>query len=380
MQGARALKGAANPRGTISCEGKLGYRGPVTPNIRPGNWPRLKLDLTADERVVLDPVRTGVYHPYSDAPDGGIEILAYDYIEAFAEKVRALSERTRPRDLYDVVNLFRHTDARPTPERLREVLAQKCEFKGIPMPSFAALSEFEEGLRAAWAHMLEHQLPALPAVDVFLAELPGFFDWLVSAAAPVAVARLDVGEGVEVLRSRRLDLPIDIGTQSYLETIRFAAANRLLVDLDYQGSTRRIEAYSLRRTRAGDILLEAHSVDRNEHRSYRVDRIEGARITNASFVPRYEIELTPEGPMRTPALARASSGFSIAPRQSTFRAARPRTSTARALTSGPVHIFRCPVCGKTFRRKTFDSKLNKHKGKNGYDCFGTFGVFERTEY
>ena len=40
-------------------------------------------------------------------------MLAYDYVEAFAEKFRALAERTRPRDLYDVVNLYRNTDARP---------------------------------------------------------------------------------------------------------------------------------------------------------------------------------------------------------------------------------------------------------------------------
>ncbi len=29
-------------------------------------------------------------------------IQCYSYIEVFAEKIRALSERTRPRDLYDV--------------------------------------------------------------------------------------------------------------------------------------------------------------------------------------------------------------------------------------------------------------------------------------
>src|SRR5262249_43036034 len=39
---------------------------------------------------------------------GGIEVLAYDYVEAFAEKFRALAERTRPRDPYDVVNLSEH--------------------------------------------------------------------------------------------------------------------------------------------------------------------------------------------------------------------------------------------------------------------------------
>jgi hypothetical protein len=45
--------------------------------------PRIKLDLTADERVVWEPAITEIFHPYSDAPEEGIEVLAYDYIEAF---------------------------------------------------------------------------------------------------------------------------------------------------------------------------------------------------------------------------------------------------------------------------------------------------------
>jgi predicted nucleotidyltransferase component of viral defense system len=44
---------------------------------------------------------------------------------AFAEKFRALAERTRPRDLYDVVNLYRNGEARPEPRRFMEVHAAR---------------------------------------------------------------------------------------------------------------------------------------------------------------------------------------------------------------------------------------------------------------
>lgn len=37
----------------------------------------------------------------------GTEVLAYDHVEAFAEKFRARAEHTRPCDLDDVVNLYR---------------------------------------------------------------------------------------------------------------------------------------------------------------------------------------------------------------------------------------------------------------------------------
>ncbi len=103
-----------------------------------------------------------------------------------------------------------------------------------------------------------------------------------------------------VIRERTVQLPLSGPAQSYIEIIRFAAANRLCVDLDYLRSTRRIEPYSLRRTQDGNIILHAWNVDANEHRSYRVDRIEGARTTDRIFTPRYAVELTPEGPVRVP--------------------------------------------------------------------------------
>ena len=43
-------------------EGRLAYRGPIAP--RGGDLPRIKLDLTADERVVLPSVIRPVTHPY----------------------------------------------------------------------------------------------------------------------------------------------------------------------------------------------------------------------------------------------------------------------------------------------------------------------------
>jgi predicted DNA-binding transcriptional regulator YafY len=84
-----------------------------------------------------------------------------------------------------------------------------------------------------------------------------------------------------------------------LEQIRFAAANHLLVDLDYQRSTRLIEPYALRRSKAGDLLVYAIKSETGELRAYRVDRIDGVRITNTSFTPRYAIELSHALPVRS---------------------------------------------------------------------------------
>src|SRR5215212_1149328 len=170
-----------NPRGGRSVQGKISYKGPVSSTHA---LPRIKLDLTADERVVLEPVPAEIFHPYSDLPEDGIEVLAYDYVEAFAEKFRALAQRARPRDLYDVVNLYRNEEARPEQQQFVEVLREKCAFKGIQLPRLADLEPHRAAVEAGWVHMLDHQLPALLPVQSFWGALPEIFDWLHGQVVP----------------------------------------------------------------------------------------------------------------------------------------------------------------------------------------------------
>lgn len=293
-----------NPRDNPCCQGRLSFRGPVSPSS--GGLPRIKLDLTADEVLALSPTRLPIFHPYSDAPEEGIEVLAYAYEEAFAEKVRALMERARPRDLYDVVHLYRHEDRRPSRGVLRDVLEQKCAFKGLRLPQAEDIEPRKEDLTAAWHSMLAHQLPELPPVEAFFGALGDFFSWLHGERVEEPKAGYDLQAGETVIRDRAVGFAATGRGLASLEIIRFAAANRLCVDLDYQGSTRRIEPYSLRRTRDGKIVLHAWNVDRDAHRSYRVDRIQGVRTTAQSFTPRYAVELTPTGPMAVLPTARGA--------------------------------------------------------------------------
>lgn len=360
-----------NPRGTISCQGKLSYRGPVSSR----DMPRVKLDLTADERIVLAPVRVPVFHPYTDAPEDGIDVLSYAYEEVFGEKVRALAERTRPRDLYDVINLYRNGAALPSPAVMIDVITQKCEFKGRGFPALAELQQHEEELQKLWESMLNHQLPSLPPYDQYWGALPDFFAWLEGGVEPIIPAALVLGAGETILRERVLHLPVSPTIQAMIEIIRFAAANRLMVELDYDRSTRRIEPYSLRQTRDGHILLHAFNVEKQEHRSYRIDRFNGARVTNLTFVPRYEIELSPVGSVRVaPSTARTSGGSSGG-----FRMAR--SATARARPFGQVtYVYQCPMCQKKFNRTTMSSALNKHKNDWGGQCSGRTGYLVDTKY
>jgi len=279
----------ANPRGKLSVQGRIGYRGPLQ---RRGSIPRIKLDLTDDERIVLDPIWREVHHPYSDRPGDGIQAFCYRYEELFAEKIRALAERMRPRDLYDVIHLYRHDAAGCDRELVLQTLGEKCNFKGIPVPDADSLANSPERseLESEWENMLVHQLPVVPPLAHFFGELPRVFSWLVGILAREILPAIPAGAD-EDASWRPPAMASSWGTVVPLETIRFAAANHLCVDLSYQGTHRLIEPYSLHRTRDGDIMLHAIRHDSGDHRSYRVDRIEGVSATRTSFMPRYSVEL-----------------------------------------------------------------------------------------
>ena len=151
------------PRGSRAGEGRLYYRGPLAGG---GDLPRVKLDLTADETLVTKPVTRPVTHPYSDMPGEGLKALCYSYEEVFGEKVRALGERTRPRDLYDVVNLFHNGEFAAAAATIRQIVQAKCNFKKISFPTLASLEPAKDELIGEWGNMLGHQLPALPPMTV----------------------------------------------------------------------------------------------------------------------------------------------------------------------------------------------------------------------
>src|SRR5713226_6239716 len=240
-----------NPRGHRAVEGRIGYRGPMA---RVGSLARVKLDLTSDELLVLEPVTREVHHPYSDRPADGIRAQCYSYEEVFAEKLRALAERERPRDLYDVIHLYRHAGSRPDRARLLQTLEKKCAFKGIPMPTMASLDNKPERveLEAEWVNMLGHQLPALPAFDQFWSELPEVFDWLHGAPEKAMLAPIPAREEIDISWQPPA-MVTAWRTQAPMEVIRFAAANRLCVELGYDRKRRIIEPYSLRRTKDGNL-------------------------------------------------------------------------------------------------------------------------------
>ena len=125
-----------------------------------GNPIKIKLDLTAPEKEeILLPLETReIIHPYSD--DFHARIQAYSLEEIMAEKIRALFERTRPRDLYDVRRLHNKVDD----GKVLNILYEKCRVKDVEI-DVRFLEDRRDDFASAWTNSLQHQIKMLPDFD-----------------------------------------------------------------------------------------------------------------------------------------------------------------------------------------------------------------------
>lgn len=340
----------------VSTEGRIYFNGP-----RQTRMPiRIKLDLTIDEIVARPPVLRIIDHPYSDALPDPKMIRCYNLEEVFAEKIRAMSQRGRPRDLYDIVFLSRRSDLYAEPNLISSVLEEKCTSKGIPVPSFEEVTreEAKSECDEQWENMLGHQLGYLPSFNNHWDDLERFFNWLEYGEEN------EKGIDPEPVSEDEKWSPPPIewqkGQSERLEPVRFAAVNRLCLSLGYNNRTREVEPYSLRRTQAGNVLFYALRQPGNRTRAYRIDRIQSIEVLPKPFDPVFPIEFTPDGRFSTPPVKRRPSTRRI--KSTGYRTAGFKTT----------YIIQCPYCNKTFRRTTRDFKLRSHKQPNSnYKCPGS---------
>jgi len=122
---------------------------------------KIKMDITKKENeLIVNPFQNrDILHIYSDKINEQIKV--YTLEEMFAEKVRSLFERTRPRDLYDVWYLNKNVKFDIT------LFKKKCDFKKVD-PNIEELISKKSKFENTWDSSLRHQLPELPsATDVF---------------------------------------------------------------------------------------------------------------------------------------------------------------------------------------------------------------------
>lgn len=321
------------------------------------------LDLTQNEVIAAAPTSRPIFHPYPDDLPGDALVSAYSLEELFAEKTRALHERMRPRDLYDVVQLVENYSGAVDFALARALFRAKCAAKGIATPSSDALVAQVRGsteLEADWKEMLAHQLPALPPLDGIRSRVVASLVWIDESvvSAPTAPPVFPASPDQQIVAPAGGTF---WGSAGPLELVRFAGSNRLMITFSYHGKPRTAEPYSLRRAGTGNLLLYAWEEEDGHVKAFKVPEMSGLAVTETTFVPRYLVELNAIG-------STSRSG----PRQNA-------SSPGRAA-SGRTYVFQCPYCHKAFRRSRNDPGLRAHKRPEGtMDCPGRQGYLVRTE-
>lgn len=157
---------------------KVPFQGPL---LSSGALPRIKLDLSAEEILVDNSVKLPLLHNYSDAKELDTMVSCYSIYEIFAEKLRALVERTRPRDIYDIVHLKRLFNKTGLPKnQLHSIAIQKFQVKGLTYPD--ALQVFHQNsiseAKSDWEHMLKHQVSPLEEFDIYWNKVQSVIEWV----------------------------------------------------------------------------------------------------------------------------------------------------------------------------------------------------------
>ncbi len=356
-------------------EGSVYYRGPRNaPSAT-----RIKLDISGLEKVVRPTILRGISHPYSDSLPAPAKVRCYSFEEVFAEKLRAMGERGRPRDLYDIVHLFRRHDLQTEPKLIGAVLKDKCESKGVPIPTLDSIqnASTKGELTSEWKNMLGHQLQVLPPLEQFWEELPNIFGWLSGAITIPKLASISTGKG-ENLTWAPPPTIARWGLGIPLESIRFAAINHLCVEIDYLKEGERLtqyllEPYSLRKTQDDNIILHAIKHGSPDHRTFRIDWIRRVKVTPKTFKPSYEIEFSPAGIIHAPETSRKSGMSSFGSYGLTGRLHKSSGRPKTAGSYGMKYIFQCGACMKKFERSTNNPSLRAHKNKYGTPCSSGHG-------
>lgn len=130
---------------------------------------KIKLDISFSEKLLTTPEPREIFHEYSDKKQITNVVPVYSLHEIISEKLRALLQRNRPRDIYDIYYISQLIPENNYPE-IKNLLFQKADAKVIKINSIQNFANEDKHRKnkKAWHSSLEDHLPIgdLPEFDV----------------------------------------------------------------------------------------------------------------------------------------------------------------------------------------------------------------------
>jgi predicted nucleotidyltransferase component of viral defense system len=248
---------------------------------------KIKFDVSEYEKIVLPVQQHMLIHSYSDTKLCQCTIMTYSLEEVLAEKLRSWIQRTRSRDLFDVVKIIQ---SRAVPISTRNILSaflQKTIFKSIPMAAREELlyEEKFQRIEQDWQKTIVCPLPsnvlAVDAIQIFREFIDALYepDILASLGLSVenrSISRYNVRSGIR-------------------EAIIAAGKSRQLMRMRYKNKDRDIEPYSFRFkvTKEGHGAEYFYGFDRtrgNTIKGFFLFEIQAISIQPQNYIPRWRVE------------------------------------------------------------------------------------------
>ncbi|MBP1988093.1 nucleotidyl transferase AbiEii/AbiGii toxin family protein [Halolamina salifodinae] len=132
------------------------------------------LDVMIDEHVTFSP--KSHQHSYEAVPE--FELTAYSLEEIFAEKLRALYQRSQARDYYDLYRMITEADVDDTV--ILPAFTRKCEHDGLDIDLRDGLpGEKRDEIRDGWQNTLPDLVAGLPEFNTVYGTLEDYVGSLV---------------------------------------------------------------------------------------------------------------------------------------------------------------------------------------------------------
>ena len=313
----------------------------------------VRMDFTEFDRIYLPIENRFLIHPYSDAGLCKVSIKCQKLEELLATKLKCLLQRRHSFDLYDYIySIFVNTDIAVDRSEIVRTFLKKTIFEPSPGVARGLLLDLPlEVFRAIWTKYIV--CPKQSLID---------FD--------IAITRfkenvLQLFGGFQVNYYGK----IAFFPSTLRNIIMEAASNLTLIQLTYDGYTRRVEPYSLvfKRRKDGFGQEYFYAFDQTGGSSgpgikaFLHPKIQGLKNTDIPFEPRLPVELSRAGEFA------AKSYFGSPFGRFTQRVQRIPSYMSR------VYIVECAYCRRRFPRKKYSTRLRPHKDNYGNLCYGRSG-------
>ncbi len=135
--------------------------------LPPSRWQtKIKIDISFSEKLITSPVFKPILHNYTDKKMINQLVPVYSLIEIISEKIRALLQRNRPRDIYDIWFLS-NTFSFSQYQFINELLNIKAKNKNIEIADLNSFINEDKGkkIKRAWHKSLGGHLPEFELPD-----------------------------------------------------------------------------------------------------------------------------------------------------------------------------------------------------------------------